>query len=177
MGDRDACLPKGAVEKCMKSALPDDARFTSETRDLVARCATEFVHMIAGEANRIAEENNKSMITLQMTSQALESLGFGEYNADAMGVGMRLRESNAQISMEKRQKRKESERLATEAACMTEEELLRKLDEERMEELKSQKQPLTQKPPRPEKPKQPVRVCTVYDCAVMDETVYDSGKE
>ena len=51
--DEEASLPKSTIVKCVREALPADVRVASDTLDLLVKCSTEFVQLLATEANEV----------------------------------------------------------------------------------------------------------------------------
>jgi len=75
----DTTLPKATVQKLLRDILPQDVKCSPETVDLILDCCVEFVHLIASEANEIANNESKKCINPQHILQALDGLGFKEY--------------------------------------------------------------------------------------------------
>lgn len=59
-----------------------DVRLTSDTRELIADCCTEFVQLLSSEANEICEKDNKKTITPEHVLRALQQLGLGRFRND-----------------------------------------------------------------------------------------------
>jgi len=55
----DTTLPKATVQKLLRDILPQDVKCSPETVDLILDCCVEFVHLIASEANEIANNESK----------------------------------------------------------------------------------------------------------------------
>jgi down-regulator of transcription 1 len=73
----EPAIPRAALNKLIKDVLPN-LRVSAETRDLISACCTEFIHLVASEANDICEKQQRKTITPEHVVEALESLGFGE---------------------------------------------------------------------------------------------------
>ena len=60
--DDELGIPRASVNKFMKEILPD-VKVANEARELVISCCTEFIHLIASEANEICNKNQKKTIS------------------------------------------------------------------------------------------------------------------
>ncbi|KAF6211654.1 hypothetical protein GE061_012167 [Apolygus lucorum] len=103
----------------IKELIPN-VRVANESRELILNCCTEFIHLIASEANEICNQSKKKTINAEHVLKALDSLGFSDYKADAEAV---LRDCKAVAAKRRRQ----STRL--ENLGIPEEELLRQQQE------------------------------------------------
>ena len=75
-------LPKATVNKFANEIAHSlDVRLTSETRELIAECCTEFVQLLSTEANDICEQDKKKTITPEHVLRALQQLGLNKYLA------------------------------------------------------------------------------------------------
>ena len=92
--DEEPAIPRAALNKLIKEILPN-LRVSAETRDLISSCCTEFIHLVASEANEICEKQQRKTITPEHVVEALTSLGFGEYRQDAESVMQDCREVQA----------------------------------------------------------------------------------
>ncbi|XP_002164404.3 protein Dr1 isoform X1 [Hydra vulgaris] len=81
----DLSLPRAAVNKMIKEMVPF-IRVSNDARELVLNCCTEFIHLIASEANEICNKQTKKTISPEHVIAALESLGFQSYIQDVEGV-------------------------------------------------------------------------------------------
>jgi histone H3/H4 len=57
-------LPRASINKMIKEILPS-VRVANESRELVLNCCTEFIHLIASEANEICNQNKKKTINAE----------------------------------------------------------------------------------------------------------------
>ena len=89
--EHDVGLPKSSVGRYLRDTLPAQTRCSQETRDLIATCCTEFIHMVATQANKIATEQGKTMLTANIVTAALDELGFGAYVDQAAEAGASFR--------------------------------------------------------------------------------------
>lgn len=89
--EHDVGLPKSSVGRYLRDTLPSQTRCSQETRDLIATCCTEFIHMVATQANKIATEQGKTMLTANIVTAALDELGFGAYVDQAAEAGASFR--------------------------------------------------------------------------------------
>jgi histone H3/H4 len=111
-------LPKATVGKIIQEMLPQNVACSKESRDLLADCCVEFIHLVSSEANGLCEKENKKTITPEHIEEALKVLGFGDYVSEVHQV------LDEQKSMQKEKVRKNSK------ACeIPEEELLRRQEE------------------------------------------------
>ncbi|KAI2604744.1 histone-fold-containing protein [Hypoxylon fragiforme] len=80
-GNDDLSLPKATVQKIVSEILPPATglSFSKEARDLLIECCVEFITLVSSEANEISEKEAKKTIACDHITQALETLGFGDY--------------------------------------------------------------------------------------------------
>ena len=57
-------LPRASINKMIKEVLPS-VRVANESRELILNCCTEFIHLIASEANEICNQNKKKTINAE----------------------------------------------------------------------------------------------------------------
>jgi len=110
----DLSLPRAGVNKMIKEVIPM-IRVSNDARELVLNCCTEFIHLIASEANEICNKQTKKTISPEHVIQALESLGFHDYIKDVEGVYEQFKKQS--------QTRKKNNKLKNQG--VSEEELLR----------------------------------------------------
>lgn len=91
-------LPRAALNKMIKELAPN-VRVANDARELIAQCCTEFIHLLASEANDICAKQQKKTINPEHVLKALESLGFSEYIDEAQAV---FEESKATQAQRKR---------------------------------------------------------------------------
>lgn len=92
--DDEPAIPRAALNKLIKDILPN-LRVSIETRDLLSACCTEFIHLIASEANDVCEKQQRKTITPEHVLDGLEALGFGEYRREVEAVVADCREVQA----------------------------------------------------------------------------------
>lgn len=114
----DLSLPRAGVNKMIKEVIPM-IRVSNDARELVLNCCTEFIHLIASEANEICNKQTKKTISPEHVIQALESLGFHDYVKDVEGVYEQFKKQS--------QTRKKNNKLKNQG--VSEEELLRQQQE------------------------------------------------
>ncbi|KAL1131784.1 hypothetical protein AAG570_011397 [Ranatra chinensis] len=117
--DDDLTLPRASINKMIKEILPT-MRVANESRELILNCCTEFIHLIASEANEICNQNKKKTINADHVLKALDRLGFSDYRTDAEAV---LQDCKA-VADERKKKSSRLENLG-----IPEEELLRQQQE------------------------------------------------
>jgi len=110
----DLSLPRAAVNKMIKEMIPM-IRVSNDARELLLSCCTEFIHLIASEANDICNQQTKKTISPEHVIAALESLGFHDYVEDVESVYQQFKTQA--------QSRKKSLKLKNQG--VSEEELLR----------------------------------------------------
>lgn len=138
----DVALPKATVNKFANDIAHSlDVRLTSETRDLIATCCTEFVQLLSSEANEICEKGKKKTITPEHVLRALEQLGLTRFTKEVEEEYER-----AKIEEAKQKSRNGSRRDRNKAAQVDTEELLRQ--QEQLFAL-ARSDPLALKNPRP----------------------------
>ncbi|XP_007884255.2 protein Dr1 [Callorhinchus milii] len=115
----DLTIPRAAINKIIKEILPS-VRVANDAREMVVSCCTEFIHLIASEANEICNKSDKKTVSPQHIMQALESLGFGSYITEVKEV---VRECKT-VALERRKARSRLENKG-----IPEEELLRQQQE------------------------------------------------
>nr|CAG4652360.1 EOG090X0LUS [Triops cancriformis] len=117
--DDELTIPRAAMNKMIKEIVPN-VRVANEVRELILNCCTEFIHLIASEANEICAQQQKKTINAEHILAALDKLGFGDYKTEAEAV---LKDCKAVAA----KKRRQSTRL--ENLGIPEEELLRQQQE------------------------------------------------
>ena len=79
----EVSLPKATVNKFANEVAASlDVRLTADTRDLIAKCCSEFVECLSLEANEICEKDSKKTITPEHVLRALKNLGLERYLED-----------------------------------------------------------------------------------------------
>lgn len=53
MEDSEANLPRSTLVKLVRDLLPTDVKVASETQELIVKCSTEFVQLLATQANEV----------------------------------------------------------------------------------------------------------------------------
>ncbi|XP_014251218.1 protein Dr1 [Cimex lectularius] len=117
--DEELTLPRASINKMIKEIVPS-LRVAFESRELILNCCTEFIHLIASEANEICNQSKKKTINAKHVLLALDRLGFDDYRVVAEDVLKDCKEVAAK-------KRRQSTRL--ENLGIPEEELLRQQQE------------------------------------------------
>lgn len=136
--EEELTIPRAAMNKMIKEIVPS-VRVANEARELILNCCSEFIHLLASEANDICTQQQKKTINaehilggkrimhflkslffsfLTIFISALDKLGFTDYRTDAEAV---LKDCKAVAAKRRRQ----STRL--ENLGIPEEELLRQL--------------------------------------------------
>ncbi|XP_078603944.1 protein Dr1-like [Branchiostoma floridae x Branchiostoma japonicum] len=83
--DDEPTIPRAAINKLIKELVPN-IRVANDSRELILNCCTEFIHLVASEANEICTKEGKKTISPEHILAALESLGFGSYTEDVRSV-------------------------------------------------------------------------------------------
>eukprot|EP00117_Sycon_ciliatum_P025561 scpid97321/ scgid21193/ Protein Dr1; Down-regulator of transcription 1; Negative cofactor 2-beta; TATA-binding protein-associated phosphoprotein len=117
--DDDISLPRTAVNKLIKEMLPN-MRISNDARELVLNCCTEFIHLLAAEANEECGRQAKKTIGPEHILAALKELGFDHYVPEVEDV---LEDYKVQATQNKRKATK------LEDLGIPEEELLRQQEE------------------------------------------------
>nr|CAG4642961.1 EOG090X0LUS [Evadne anonyx] len=117
--EEELTIPRAAMNKMIKEIVPS-VRVANEARELILNCCSEFIHLIASEANDICTQQQKKTINAEHILGALDKLGFNDYRTDAEAV---LKDCKAVAAKRRRQ----STRL--ENLGIPEEELLRQQQE------------------------------------------------
>eukprot|EP00124_Ichthyophonus_hoferi_P005298 Ihof_evm1s734 gene=Ihof_evmTU1s734 len=63
--DDDVVLPRATVFKLIKEMMPSDIRCANDTRELILSCCTEFIHLMASEANEVCSKEGKKTISAE----------------------------------------------------------------------------------------------------------------
>lgn len=100
MADEDLGLPKAKVTQIIKEMMPNGTRTSPEARELMMDCCVEFIHLISSEANELCDKQQKKTLTGDHVMQALQSLGFGDYNHEVKKE-QQLYKENAKAGMYK----------------------------------------------------------------------------
>jgi len=115
----DLNIPRAAINKMIKDTVPN-FRVANDARDLITNCCTEFIRLIATQANEACEREQKRTITPDHLLTALDNVGFQDYKADIIDVYRDCKEVVAK-------RRNKNNRL--ENCGISEEELLRQQQE------------------------------------------------
>merc|ERR1739838_148167 len=115
----DLNIPRAAINKMIKDTVPS-FRVANDARDLITNCCTEFIRLIATEANEICEHDQKKTISPEHVLTAMDKVGFADYRQEAIAVYRDCKEVTAK-------RRRGSMRL--ENLGISEEELLRQQQE------------------------------------------------
>lgn len=67
------------INKFVQDLMPADVTCSKETKDLLADCCVEFIHLLSSEANEICEKETKKTIAGEHIVSALKSLGYESY--------------------------------------------------------------------------------------------------
>lgn len=59
--EEELSLPRSSINKIIKEIVPQ-IRVSSNIRELILSCCTEFIHLISSEANEICNQKNKKTI-------------------------------------------------------------------------------------------------------------------
>ncbi|XP_064384862.1 protein Dr1-like isoform X1 [Halichondria panicea] len=131
--DDELYLPRTVVNKLIKEIVPN-IRVSTDARDLLLNCCTEFIHLIASEASDISEKQAKKVISPEHVVEALSTLGFTEYVVDVKAVHKEYKE---QASKHRRRGRSKLDKLG-----IPEEELHRQqqqlFEEARQQQMESE---------------------------------------
>jgi histone H3/H4 len=138
--DDELYLPRTVVNKLIKEMVPN-IRVSTDARDLILNCCSEFIHLLASEASEVSDRQQKKVISPEHVIEALETLGFHEYIHEVKQVQQEYKEQ----AMKHRQRNKSR----LDKLGVPEEELLRQqqelFEQARLEnELYEQQQALLQ---------------------------------
>jgi histone H3/H4 len=123
--DDDLGLPKATVTKLISEMLPDHILCDRDARDLLVDCCTEFVHVVATEANDLLEkQNQRKTLGGEQVLEALKSLGFGTYVED---VKREMDVFKVTMKEQTTQRKKKQNKLAQ--SGLSEEELIRQQED------------------------------------------------
>jgi histone H3/H4 len=89
--DDELYLPRTVVNKLIKEMVPN-IRVSTDARDLLLNCCSEFIHLLASEASEASERQQKKVISPDHVLEALSTLGFPEYIEDVKAVYREYRE-------------------------------------------------------------------------------------
>lgn len=118
-------LPKATVNKFANDLAHSlEVRLTSDTRDLIATCCSEFVQLLSSEANEICEKDSKKTITPEHVLRALDQLGLERFKREVEEEYERAKVEDAKMKMRIHNKRDRHR-----AAQVDSEELQRKQQE------------------------------------------------
>lgn len=67
------------IQKMVKELMPADMRVGGDAIDILCACCSEFVQLLASEANEIATKEKKSTITPEFILKAIRDLGFTDF--------------------------------------------------------------------------------------------------
>jgi histone H3/H4 len=60
--DDELYLPRTVVNKLIKEMVPN-IRVSTDARDLLLNCCSEFIHLLASEASEVSERQRKKVIS------------------------------------------------------------------------------------------------------------------
>ena len=69
MDESEATLPKSAIVRIVRETLPGEVRVASDTQDLLVKCSTEFVQLLATESNEVRYRTSNIGLSDQSTNQ------------------------------------------------------------------------------------------------------------
>lgn len=115
MDDADAALPRTTVLKLAREALPADVRISVETQDVLLECSSEFVKLLATQANEVSCRLQKKTVQPEHVVAALEELGFSDMVED-------IREHLVEWETVEREKPKMTKKTKAQASGLTEAE-------------------------------------------------------
>jgi len=133
--EEDLTIPRAAMNKLIKELLPN-IRVSNEARELVLNCCSEFIHLIASEANDICNKQHKKTINPEHVLAALDGLWFSSYKVDAEAV---LNDCKA-VAAKKRRKgnRLENQGIPVEELLRQQQELIAQAKQQQLEEDRKQ---------------------------------------
>lgn len=77
--EEDLSLPKTTIDRIILTYNGNRKCYPRETKNFIAHCALNFVHMLTGQANEICEKEKKKTLTHYHVFAALKDLGFDKY--------------------------------------------------------------------------------------------------
>jgi histone H3/H4 len=60
--DDELSVPRAALNKMIKELIPK-IRVANDARELILNCCTEFIHLVASEANEVCVKQQKKTIS------------------------------------------------------------------------------------------------------------------
>ncbi|KAI9292067.1 histone-fold-containing protein [Neoconidiobolus thromboides FSU 785] len=78
--DSDRLLPIANVGRIMKRALPDNAKISKESKEIIQECASEFISFITSEASDRCLQEKRKTINGEDILWSMHSLGFENYS-------------------------------------------------------------------------------------------------
>ncbi|KAJ3040622.1 negative cofactor 2 transcription regulator complex subunit ncb2 [Rhizophlyctis rosea] len=79
-------MAPATVTKLIQEMMPPDLQCAKETRDVLADCCVEFIHLLSSEANEVCEKEAKKTIAGDHVIEALKQLGFESFVAEVQEV-------------------------------------------------------------------------------------------
>lgn len=62
--EEELTIPRAAMNKMIKEIVPS-VRVANEARELILNCCSEFIHLLASEANEICTQQQKKTINAE----------------------------------------------------------------------------------------------------------------
>ena len=62
--DDELSIPRAALNKMIKELIPN-VRVSTDSRELILNCCTEFIHLLSSEANEICNRQSKKTISAE----------------------------------------------------------------------------------------------------------------
>ncbi|KAJ9051296.1 transcriptional activator hap3 [Entomophthora muscae] len=78
--DMERMLPIANVGRIMKRALPDNAKISKESKEIIQECASEFISFITSEASDRCLQEKRKTINGEDILWSMHSLGFENYS-------------------------------------------------------------------------------------------------
>lgn len=76
----DRQLPIANVSKIMKDAMPESAKISKESKELIGKCASEFIAIVTCRAKNICECEARKTITGEDLIRAMDDLDLPYYS-------------------------------------------------------------------------------------------------
>jgi len=80
LSEMERLLPIANVGRIMKRALPDNAKISKESKEIIQECASEFISFITSEASDRCLQEKRKTINGEDILWSMHSLGFENYS-------------------------------------------------------------------------------------------------
>uniref|UniRef100_A0A061R4Q4 Nuclear factor subunit b13 n=1 Tax=Tetraselmis sp. GSL018 TaxID=582737 RepID=A0A061R4Q4_9CHLO len=105
--EEEVGLPKATISKLIRENLPEH-RLSADLCDKLLECCTEFINLVASEANDVCSKESKNTIHPEHVVQALSELQFTEFVPAVSEAWEKYKEENKIAANKQRLSKKQA---------------------------------------------------------------------